>query len=48
MNLAVGQCRDAEPFNSLVFNLIPRDGIVIALILHRFFHWFHPEDSKKR
>jgi hypothetical protein len=33
-------------FSGLVFVIVA--GIVIAPILHRFFHWFHLEGSKKR
>jgi hypothetical protein len=33
-------------FSGLVFVIVA--GIVIAPILHRFFHWFHIEESKKR
>ena len=33
-------------FSGLIFVIVA--GIVIAPILHRFFHWFHLEGSKKR
>jgi hypothetical protein len=33
-------------FSGLVFVIVA--GIIIAPILHRFFHWFHIEESKKR
>ena len=33
-------------FSGLIFVIVT--GIVIAPILHRFFHWFHLEGSKKR
>jgi hypothetical protein len=33
-------------FSGLIFVVVT--GIMIAPILHRFFHWFHLEGSKKR
>jgi len=33
-------------FSGLIFVVVT--GIVIAPILHRFFHWFHLEGNKKR
>ena len=33
-------------FSGLIFVVVT--GIVIAPILHRFFHWFHLEANKKR
>ena len=33
-------------FSGLIFVIVA--GIVMAPILHRFFHWFHLEGSKKR
>ena len=33
-------------FSGLIFVIVA--GIVIAPILHRFFHWFHLEGNKKR
>jgi hypothetical protein len=33
-------------FSGLIFVIVT--GIVIAPILHRFFHWFHLEGNKKR
>jgi hypothetical protein len=33
-------------FSGLIFVIVA--GIVMAPILHRFFHWFHLEGNKKR